>query len=298
MTIHDCVLEFLTWQQSVRGLSENSVTSYSNDLKIFERIAGADTAIESVTQQDVRNCISVLTKEKKSPASINRFLSTCRALFKYARRLLYVQKDPVMEIKNIKNPVRVPGFMTQSEVETLCDSPQNHELLWEKRDKALFEMLYSSGCRVSEMAGLKFSDFSAMYKSAVITGKGNKQRRVFFSEEAINALNEYLVERKQKIPQEKNVNNVFINQKGTALTARGIRFIVMKYSLLDGNKKNISPHSFRHTFATALLTNGADVRVVQELLGHSSISTTQRYTHITTAQMIKTYNSAHPHGEK
>jgi integrase/recombinase XerC len=121
---------------------------------------------------------------------------------------------------------------------------------------------------------------------------------VFFSEEAINALNEYLVERKQKIPQEKNVNNVFINQKGTALTARGIRFIVMKYSLLDGNKKNISPHSFRHTFATALLTNGADVRVVQELLGHSSISTTQRYTHITTAQMIKTYNSAHPHGEK
>ncbi len=298
MTIHDCVLEFLTWQSSVRGLSENSVTSYKNDLQIFENIMGTEKTIDSVTTLDIRNCIAVMTKEKKSAASINRFLSSCRSMFKYARRLSYVKNDPTLEIKNIKNPVRVPGFMTQSEVETMCNSPEKNELLWEKRDKALFEMLYSSGCRVSEMASLKLSDFSTMYQSAIITGKGNKQRRVFFSEEAIKALKEYLIERKQKIPQEKIVKNVFINQKGTALTARGIRFIVMKYSLLNENKKNITPHSFRHTFATSLLTNGADVRVVQELLGHSSISTTQRYTHITTAQMIQTYNSAHPHGEK
>ena len=219
-------------------------------------------------------------------------------MFKYARRLEYISNDPTLDIKNVKNPVRVPGFMTQSEVEAMCDAPQKNELLWEKRDRALFEMLYSSGCRVSEMAGLKLSDFSSMYQSAIITGKGSKQRRVFFSEEAVKALKEYLIERKEKIPQEKTVNNVFVNQKGGALTARGIRFIVMKYSLSEDSQKNITPHSFRHTFATSLLTNGADVRVVQELLGHSSISTTQRYTHITTAQMIKTYNSAHPHGEK
>ena len=159
-------------------------------------------------------------------------------------------------------------------------------------------MLYSSGCRVSELANLRFSDFMEGFSKAIVKGKGNKDRVVYFAKQAQAALKIYLDDRK-KILQEKKVENepecIFINQKGNSLSAAGIRWIVSRYSGVEGTNHHISPHAFRHTFATQLLSNGADVRAVQELLGHSSISTTQRYTHITTEKLIEIYNKAHPH---
>ncbi|MBO5691028.1 MAG: tyrosine-type recombinase/integrase, partial [Spirochaetaceae bacterium] len=172
----------------------------------------------------------------------------------------------------------------------------------EARDKALFQMFYSSGCRVAEMAGLTLEDFSQDLSSAMVRGKGGKDRRVFFTPTASSALKEYLPQRQQKLLHsgkdvaKEPVRSLFLNNQGGALTTRGIRYILSRYSGVEGTNNPVSPHAFRHTFATALLSNGADVRMVQEMLGHSSISTTQRYTHITTAQLVKTYNQAHPHG--
>jgi integrase/recombinase XerC len=202
------------------------------------------------------------------------------------------------DLKTVKNPKKLPRFMTGAEVDRICKEPEINELLWEKRDKALFEMLYSSGCRASEIASLTLDDMSADFSSAMVTGKGKKDRRVYFEEDARKALKEYLDDRKKRFADKDSERHIFVNQRGGALTTGGIRLILSRYSGSEGTKHHISPHAFRHTFATAMISNGADVRLVQELLGHSSISTTQRYTHISTERMIEMYNQAHPHGGK
>ena len=190
--------------------------------------------------------------------------------------------------------------MTESEVQKICEEPEKNELLWKSRDKAIFTMLYSSGCRVSELVGLKITDFINDYHCAIVKGKGNKQRKVYFAQQARRNLREYLIDRK-KVLAENHImplpSELFINQKGRALTTGGLRYILNRYSGVEGTNHHENPHAFRHTFATHLISNGADVRLVQEMLGHSNISTTQRYTHVTTEKLIETYNKAHPHGK-
>ena len=161
-------------------------------------------------------------------------------------------------------------------------------------------MLYSSGCRISEITNLKLSDFTDSYQAAIVTGKGNKQRKVYFATNARNALAEYLADRKKVLDQNgisTPVQELFINQKGHPITTGGMRYIISRYSGPEGTNHHINPHAFRHTFATQMLSNGADVRLVQEMLGHSSISTTQRYTHVTTEKLKEIYKKAHPHSE-
>lgn len=296
ISLADVIEEFLVWQDSVRNLSKNSVMAYKNDLNILQNFLKSGIFIKDITLQDLRSCVSQLSKEKRAATSINRFISSVRSLFAYCRRLGYIGVDVASGLRTVKTPLKVPGFMTESEIDAMCKEPEINEILWKERDLALFEMMYSSGCRVSEMAAMEFSDLAKDFSSAMVKGKGNKFRRVFFTVEAVSALKNYLTVRKTVVPEEKSVPQIFVNQKGGPLSSRGIRYIVMRYSSVEGTNKSVSPHAFRHTFATSLLSNGADVRVVQEMLGHSSISTTQRYTHVTTAQLIKTYNQAHPHG--
>ena len=153
------------------------------------------------------------------------------------------------------------------------------------------------------MSSLKFSDFSSDFRSAVVTGKGKKDRRVYFEEDARNALALYLKERRERFPMHEKdgvfpIDNVFINQKGGVLSPHGIWYIVSRYSGIEGTNRQISPHAFRHTFATQMLNNGADIRMVQEMLGHASISTTQRYTHVTMERLKEVYKQAFPHSGK
>lgn len=295
-TLKDVIDEFLIWQESVRNLSKNTVISYKNDLEILTRLLNSSIFIKDITLQNLRSCISTLSKEKKAATSINRFISAVRSLFAYCRRLGYLDVNVALSLKNVKVPTKVPRYMTQSEVDTMCNEPHNNELLWEQRDSALFEIMYSSGCRVSEIANLSITDLAKDLSSAIVKGKGNKDRRVFFTKDAVDALKEYLPLREKLISKVYPTKKLFINQKGGALTTHGIYYIISRYSSSEGTNKPINPHGFRHTFATSLLSNGADVRVVQELLGHSNISTTQRYTHVTTEQLINIYNLAHPHG--
>ncbi len=299
-TIHDVSAEFLLYLETVRGFSPHSIIAYRGDLLQFELFLGGHRPVTSVTLEELRSCIGKLSEEKRAAASINRFIAAVRALFAYCRKFQYIQHNPALELRTVKMPKHMPRFMTEAEVDALCAQPGKKELLWETRDKAIFELLYSSGCRVSELASLKLQDFTGDYESAIVTGKGRKDRRVYFEKDARNALKVYLADRKKRFETGPDgvVGPVFVNQHGKKLSVSGIREIVTRYSGPEGTNHHVSPHTFRHTFATELLVHGADIRAVQELLGHASISTTQRYTHITTEKLIEIYNRAHPHGGK
>lgn len=299
MTLRELTDEFLLYLSAVRGLSDNTVKGYGNDLAQLQEFLTPDLDVKSVTRENLMLSIGQLSKQRKSAATVNRFIAAVRTLFAYAAKLKYIEKNPSLEMKTVKLPKRVPNFMTTSEVNELCEEPVNDELLWKSRDHALFLMLYSSGCRASEIVSLKLTDFMDGGRSAIVTGKGNKQRKVYFAEESRKALAEYLKDRKKLLTDnhiEPQPAELFINLKGGPLTTGGLRYILNRYSGVEGTNHHINPHAFRHTFATTMLGNGADVRMVQEMLGHSSISTTQRYTHITTEKLIEIYNKAHPHG--
>lgn len=291
----------MLYLSSVRGLSQNTVEGYGRDLDYLQDFLTPELNIDTVTKENLLLSIGQLSRQRKSAATVNRFISAVRSLFSYATKFQYINKNPAIELKTVKQPKQLPHFMTDGEVEELCQEPVKNELLWGTRDRAIFTMLYSSGCRVSELCSLKISDFMDNFHAAIVTGKGNKQRKVYFEKESRAALGEYLKDRSKvlvsnSISPEKATKQLFINQRGAPLTVGGLRYILNRYTGPEGTKHHVNPHAFRHTFATHMLGKGADVRMVQEMLGHSSISTTQRYTHITTEKLIEIYNKAHPHG--
>lgn len=291
--------EFLLYLDTIKGFSANTILAYKNELSKLQEFLGANRLLININLEDLRYCVGELSKQNKSSASINQFIAALRTLFAYSRKFQYIKNNPALELKTVKMSKHMPVFMTGNEVDKLCAEPEKNEILWANRDKAIFEMLYSSGCRVSELASLCIKDLTADFSSAIVTGKGKKDRRVYFESDAVESLKKYLEDRKKRFLEKgkkDDVLNVFINQQGTALTTKGISWILARYSGVEGINRHVSPHAFRHTFATSMLSSGADVRVVQEMLGHSSISTTQRYTHITTEQLIDIYNKAHPHG--
>lgn len=296
--LDDYVAEFLTYSESVRGFSSNSVAGYKNDLAYLMDVLGAGIAPSEITADDIRACVGRLSLQNSAASSVNRFIAAVRAFFAYLRRFGYIPTNPAREIKTVKQPQKLPRFMTEGEAEALCTLPRKKDILWPARDAALFEMFYSSGCRVGELAGIKMTDFTGgSYETAIILGKGSKERQVFFSADALRAIREYLPEREAWLREcRKKTAAVFVNRRGTALTGRGMQYILERYSGVEGTNKHVSPHAFRHSFATALLNNGADVRIVQEMLGHANISTTQRYTHISGDRLIDVYRRSHPHG--
>ena len=299
MKLSSAIDEFLLYMESVKGLSSNTVEGYKNDYEFLLEFLGKDRELNDIVSEDIRLCIGELSRRKRMNTSINRFISSARSLFAYCRKFSYILKDPAISIKTVKTKKAVPAFMNEAEVSEICSFPEKKEILWKTRDRALFEMLYSSGCRVSEISSLKVSDFQGGTGAAVVHGKGGKDRIVYFGETAQKAFVAYLKDRKKVILDNgldsKSVTAVFINQKGSALSTGGVRYILSRYTGDEGTGHHINPHAFRHTFATQMLANGCDVRMVQSMLGHSSISTTQRYTHVTTERLMEIYKKAHPH---
>ena len=299
----EVVKEFLVYIDSVKNLSEHTVLAYKTDLELLgknlETLYGkSDFLLEDITTEDLRTSVSMLVKKNYSTAKVNRFISAFKSLFAYCKRLQYININPSFEVKTLKNPQKLPRFMTKNEVNELCNLPEENVILWQTRDEALFKVLYSTGCRVSEIQNMKIKDISKDFESALVLGKGRKERYVFFSEDAKKALQNYLPERNALVKSLQEEGYLFVNQQGNPLTDGGIRYIINRYTSVEGTNKHMNPHAFRHTFATTLLNNGADIRIVQELLGHSSLSTTQRYTHITAEKLIEIYNRAHPHGKE
>ncbi len=299
----ECMDEYLVYLENIKSRSPHTVKGYREDFKHFDGVIEKTADIASVTLEQVRSIVATMSREKYTVASIDRFIASVRGLFAYCKKNGYISENVMQELKSLKRPKLLPRFMTQSEIDEICLAPEEKKLLWPSRDKAIFEMLYSSGCRVSELAALKFSDFSEDYASAIVMGKGSKERYVFFEKDAQESLKLYLADRDSRFPSSSRkgafpVENIFLNQKGHALSVAGIEMIVRVYSGLRGTNKPVTPHAFRHTFATAMLVNGADIREVQAMLGHSSISTTQRYTHVTTERLKDVYAQAFPHSGK
>lgn len=279
-----------------------------------------------VTDADVRLFIVYLGERKYSPSSVNRMLATLRGFYKHAVRMNMRGDNPLAFVRNLRAPKKLPDFLFDKEVAGLCDSvsgaphsdgpsgsvragcgtaggsarEKTNRSLWPARDVALFAALYSTGCRVSEIASMKMTDINGDVSSAKVRGKGDKDRYVFFSKAASAAVRSYLEERKALLArmQERDVScgKVFISKRGKPLSVRGVQYIFSFYTGGDSGIRHLSPHALRHSFATTLVSRGADIRIVQELLGHSRISTTQRYTHVTTERLKALYHQAHPHG--
>lgn len=290
--------DYLSYLESVRGLSDRTLRVYGDDLERYEAfLAGAD--IDVAQAHDIRSFAGTLVMEGKASSSVNRALSTIRGYYRYRMRFGGLSTDPGREVENLSSSRPLPRFMFEDEMAQLIESIDGAGFS-DTRDRALFEVLYSTGCRASEIAGMTIDRVDFPRGLVRVVGKGSKERVVFLGRMASSALANYLVLRSMRLTRLKASDHrrVFINTKGTPLSVRGMEKIVEKRRIASNMKKAISPHAFRHSFATQLVSAGADIRVVQEMLGHSSISTTQVYTHVDMEHLRKVYELAHPHGGK
>ena len=295
----------MTYLKTERYLSLNTLKSYQNDLASYANYCNNHNIdLVRADHYQVQAFIADLTFEHKKARSINRHLSTIRGFYNWLVKSGKRGNNPCNSgshgkpLRNIKVLSSLPSFLWEKEMDAFVRLPENKKTLWPARDKALLLMIYSAGLRISELASLKLKMLSNNMQKAKILGKGDKERLVFFSDIAHKALIDYLPERTARIMQagiKGNAEEIFINNKGFALSVSGIRWIIYQYAKIAGMKKNIHPHSFRHSFATHLLHEGCDIRLIQELLGHKNLTTTQRYTHITTEIMQMTYDDTHPH---
>jgi len=288
---------YLDYLRTVRGVSPRTVDAYRRDLTRFAQYcANHHIPAEDASPYEVQSFIADLSAEGSAAVSINRALSSVRGFFRYLYRFKFRSDDPTTDLRNLKSPKQLPTFLWEGEMAHFAELPDTAGILWPERDKALIMVMYSAGLRISEVANLKVQDLDRDFSSAWVLGKGDKERQVFFSDEGREALAIYLTSRASRIHQDKATDKLFINRNGGPLSVPGIRWIISKYAERSGLDKPIHPHSLRHSFATHLVNAGCDVRMVQELLGHASLSTTQRYTHVDMEGLKRIYKKAHPHG--
>jgi tyrosine recombinase xerC len=293
--------EYLAYLKGVKHFSVHTLEAYKKDLSIFEAwVKEAELELFHLTHSDVMMFVGEMSNRKLSVSYINRMLSTIRGFYKYAIKNRFLTVNPIVGIKNLKTRHKIRSFLFPSEMKSLCKLPGDTEILWMARDIALFTSLYSTGCRASELLSLNMEDFNLTSSSAIVMGKGKKEREVFFTKFAKKALQNYFIEREVLLKEhhktvEKGKSPIFLNMRGSRLSIWGLNYIIKRYIKFCPNIKSLSAHSFRHSFATALISRGADIRIVQELLGHENISTTQKYTHVTTESLHELYKKAHPH---
>lgn len=228
-----------------------------------------------------------------SSASIARKLATLRTFFQFCIREGIALTNPAKEVATPKIPKRVPKFLTVDEVFALLAAPSGEDVLG-SRDRAMMELMYASGLRVSELVGLDIGNIDLKEKTVRVLGKGRKERIVPVGSKAISAISDYLKKRVSLVGDAASEQAIFLNRQGGRLTPRSVERMVGKYIQQAGLQKTVTPHVLRHTFATHLLGSGADMRGIQELLGHASLSTTQKYTHVNIENLMKVYDRTHP----
>ncbi len=286
--------KFLKYLEVERGVSVHTLRAYERDLKDFAEYCRSDP--KEIEMVDIRGFLSNQMSEGRAKSTVARRLATLRSFFKYLYQESYVKINYAKLVPSPKAPKHLPVFLDVDDAFGLVKAPEGIGLL-PVRDRAILELLYSSGLRVSEVAGLNTDDLNVREGLVKARGKGKKERIVPVGGKAIEALKSYLIERmlfKKKKLLTGDDSALFLNKSGERLTDRQIRRIVVKYARLTGIEGQIGPHTLRHTFATHLLIGGADLRVIQELLGHSSLSTTQKYTHLDIGHLIDVYDKAHP----
>ena len=283
---------FITYLKAEEGLSLHTIKAYSGDLTDFLKFT--DKKPKNIDYLDIRGFLASLHHRNLKKTSISRKLATIRAFFKYLHREGYVTQNPAKLVSSPKIPKNLPNFLDIDETFSLMDSPQG-DTFKPTRDKSILELLYSSGVRVSELTSLNMSDLNMKEHLIRVRGKGRKERIIPVGSKAMDAIQNYLPER---ISIKKKSSALFLNNRGGRLTQRSVRRILIEYSRMINLKCDLSPHTLRHTFATHLLHEGADLRSIQEFLGHSSLSTTQKYTHVDIGRLMEVYDNAHPMAKK
>lgn len=280
--------QFTNSLKAERDVSPHTLRAYIKDLTEF--FSFIDKKPKDIDNLDIRGFLASLYSRKLKKSSIARKLATLRSFFKYLHREGYMKKNPAKLVLSPKLEKHLPRFLTVDETFSLMEAPEGDAFI-PLRDKAILELLYSSGLRVSELTTLDMNDLNIKESLVRVKGKGKKERIAPVGTKAIEALKNYLPERALL---RKKSQALFLNKRGGRLTDRSIRRIVIKYGRMVALKTRLGPHVLRHTFATHLLHGGADLRSIQELLGHSSLSTTQRYTHVDITHMMEVYDKSHP----
>ena len=303
MNFHQYSDQFLNFSRIERGLSNNSISAYSRDLQRFGNFLLNNSLLFSdFKQEHLDDFIADLSKAGLAINTVNRVLSTLRSFYGYLEREHGVH-NPMKEVESRKVPLRLPKALTVSEITQLIDGSFDEDKVISLRDKAILELLYSTGGRVSEIVGINLNDISLVnsdeseVRVIKLRGKGNKERIVPMGSFSVKALDDYLVRVRPNLLSMNTKNKseaLFLNQRGTRISRQSAWQIVVDSAKRCGLSAGISPHVFRHSFATHLLDGGADIRVVQELLGHASVTTTQIYTLITIDKIRESYSLAHP----
>jgi len=287
--------EFIDYLGSERGLALNTLESYGRDLRQYSVYLEKDgvVAFERASRGTVVAYLLALQKQGKSTATVARRLAALKAFYQFLVRQRYIDRDPTANVESPKLQKKLPRVLSVGEVEKLLGQPVG-DSAQSMRDRAMLELLYATGVRVSELITLNLSDISLEMGYIRCRGKGSKERMVPMGAMAVRGLRDYLAKGRPRIVTNGAEQSLFVNHHGARLTRQGFWKIVKKYARDAQISKDITPHTLRHSFATHLLENGADLRSVQEMLGHADISTTQVYTHVTRARLKDVYAKAHP----
>lgn len=284
--------EFIDYLRFEKKYSENTISSYKRDLNKTNTYIKKDFA--KLNKKDIQNYIQKISKSENA-SSVSRCISTLKSFYRFLELNKYTSLNPLTTITNPKTVKKLPKILSEEEIEKLLDI--NLKTDFDYRNKAMLELMYSSGLRVSELINLNVNDIDLSNASVRIFGKGSKERIIPLNDYAIDALNNYILNHRRSLFKHGESNYLFLNNHGNKMTRQGFFKILEKIAQEKGIKSELSPHTLRHSFATHLLKHGADLRSIQELLGHSDISTTQIYTHITSERLQKNYEEFHPHGK-
>ena len=294
---HDPVIEqFLDNLWAERGLSDNSLQSYRLDLlQLQARLASRGKSLEAATREDLLAILAVEVQQGKSPRSVSRYLSAYRQFYRWLVRERVISSDPVALIESPKTGRGLPRALTEEQVESLLGAPDTGTMLGQ-RDRAMLELMYATGLRVSELVGLELSNLNLNQGVVRVMGMGQKERLVPIGDEAFESLEIYLSDGRPALLKGVQTDSVFVTSRKAGMTRQAFWYMVRRYAAQCDIPQKLSPHMLRHSFATHLLNHGADLRVVQLLLGHSDLSTTQIYTHITREGLKRMHETHHPRG--
>lgn len=288
---------YLKYLEIEKRYSSKTIDNYKIDLEFFLSFFKNDKAISDITYDDLRNYLQFLCEKNYSNKTISRHISSLKSFYKYLVNHNVIVNNPTELLSSPKASFRLPTYLNVEELDDLLNTP-NRESKVGKRDILILEMFYATGVRLSELVNIKFSDIDFKNRMIKIKGKGSKDRYVFYSKECAGYLADYLKYSRNYFESNNKCEYLFLNQHGNKLSESGIEYIMNKILKESGINVHLTPHVLRHTFATHMLNEGADLMTVKELLGHSNISTTGIYTHVSNEQLRRAYLNAHPRAKK
>lgn len=290
---------YIRYLEVERHASPYTVRNYTHDLRHFLEFLNMENVatLEDVDRKLLRRYIASLQEQGFQKSSLSRKLSALRSFYFYLMQRNFTSSNPLLTVSSPKLEKRLPSFLSSNEVVRLLETPVTTSPQGQ-RDRAMLELLYASGLRVSEIVGLDLGSVNIETREVRVWGKGSKERMVLMGKPAATALDRYIIKGRRELQGNSSTNALFINRYGKRLSERFLQKAISRYALAAGLGKRVFPHMVRHSFATHLLDGGADLRVVQELLGHANLATTQIYTHVTQNQARKVYLAAHPRARK